>query len=1432
MFVLASKFPALVALIDTVIKCLRASMALVLITSLIVYLYAILGMNFFGLLPADAVLERFDFTKDEITEMRRNATIFARVCPDCSVYSDYTNFSDFLQSLRLLMQCIFGQGISGFVVDMEYLGADFWMTFAFMASFFMLSVWVCINLLIVTVVSNFDAVMTDTHDGHGALTPLDFDGFAHSWAALTIGTHSSTETERRTAALLEHLSEKLQEECEAHNSPFEEPHDVNFENGDPDLVGTLTVHIQRVDGLNSAAKDVRPYARMISFGSNSSCDLKMSTPVIKPNDDGNSAVWDSSDHADSNEYDRRAMNLLVTGFHTHLDFEVIDGFQFCDDLVGGCTISMEEIRAGCQTGNGRSTRTLTLMRDTMFKTRNAKPGVSWKRWERYASFVDEEEALDEEVADTDVENPVETVIEDDDDEVVPLTAKQKKELKKAEKKKQKVERAAAKAERKYLKKKAKAEKKEAKRRAKERKKLLKQGLLVEEDEEEDVLEPEPHRFHRAGWEETGVTVTVVFDYVPKLCLEKTHTFLDDYTVRYAHKESNAGVEGWMEVSESLGPFKSRFCYIQRHPYPCFKFVRDASNVSTLETLGLRNSLKLCTVAGSQILSLFSGHDKNSATTARKNISFQLVSYEDAGTGRQEEAQIGLMAGTVVGASNLKTQQEAEGVLMVEEVKFGQVGKLDGGAVVAAYAPGGAAAQEEDNDANESDGEAQDEDRFDEEDEGIIELQSPVRYMAVRRTTLRNGSSLESEQRGHVKRGEIILATHSKMLGNLKRIRCQHGWCSTTTVSGRSVLLISENSEHRYYKANKSTPIGADIPMSAKQVGSVKKGDVVEALEFAKDSGSGGVNRIRVSEGWISELDTTLSGTIDPYCVIQAVPVGGWPSASSSSSRLQRTAGPRDPDDDLEQSRQRAAQSLRTHVIEDSTDPEWNHDFEFIVYPSSWKLVVSVFDANSTSTTPIGMGEVEYSKDDNHSIPGKAVFGSGVGKIIELSSREGTVVKVQLVSECGKGKVKSAGSVLIEMTYTDLIPTEELVAARDRAGGDFHKAMMVEEKAEKVYRFRCMNSELRRSWLTALRWVATGCDAYKCRSAVPDRLPSARMIEADAGRLESDISLVDLPFCRSSLLIQSLYNRRVMGSHKPTLRWLTYVVFNLETFGWSQGSVQLGRKKRKQLGFDGATLSDLRGLNFHLTLERLCLLHYGKAKCLSYDEQMQEYRAEVYHCSMHLVCSAVGWWVARRRIGKTWGGYQWPWDARFRNYPNVYKAAIEGACASRVRSLVLLRKCIETRGRPELLGVDLPSRVRLAPKANERGTCGCGGGDSGMILEEAADDDSSSIERADVEAAFKRLDTDGSGLLDHKEVKEALMNMTGSAEEEEVDRMVAAMDADQNGEIDINEFVDAMMRILQSADSETKNSDDEDSDLDEFQIPLAKLQVALLSEVNE
>jgi hypothetical protein len=37
--------------------------------------------------------------------------------------------------------------------------------------------------------------------------------------------------------------------------------------------------------------------------------------------------------------------------------------------------------------------------------------------------------------------------------------------------------------------------------------------------------------------------------------------------------------------------------------------------------------------------------------------------------------------------------------------------------------------------------------------------------------------------------------------------------------------------------------------------------------------------------------------------------------------------------------------------------------------------------------------------------------------------------------------------MLEMSYTELISRDEMIAARDKAGGNLHDAMMIDEKAE-------------------------------------------------------------------------------------------------------------------------------------------------------------------------------------------------------------------------------------------------------------------------------------------------------------------------------------------------------------------------------------------------
>ena len=237
-----------------------------MITSLVVYLYSIIGMNLFGGLPSDQRLIELGVPKLQWPILRLEGRMQGVACPQCSYYTDYSNFNDFPASFQLLMQITFGMELEPFILDLQFIGAKFWVAFSYFVSFYIVTVWVCINLLIVTVLSNFDAAQCGTIQ-EDELTTEDLDGFSHCWAGLTIGVHSAPHIHTKTRGILSRLSETIHEleevigktEHEGHPKKFDP--DSVFEDGDPDMCGQLTVRIEEVQGLLPFR---RPYCSVVN----------------------------------------------------------------------------------------------------------------------------------------------------------------------------------------------------------------------------------------------------------------------------------------------------------------------------------------------------------------------------------------------------------------------------------------------------------------------------------------------------------------------------------------------------------------------------------------------------------------------------------------------------------------------------------------------------------------------------------------------------------------------------------------------------------------------------------------------------------------------------------------------------------------------------------------------------------------------------------------------------------------------------------------------------------------------------------------------------------------------------------------------------------------------------------------------------------------
>ena len=346
--VLASKIPALVALIDVLIKCIRASFGVIMITSLVVYLYSIIGMNLFGSLPTDERLEELGISVLQAAILRLEGRVQGVACPSCSYYTDYSNFNDFTSSFKLLMQIVFGQELEPFITDLQFLGADFLTAFIYFASFYVGTVWVCVNLLIVTVLSNFDAEQSGTIQ-EDQILPADLDGFAHTWAALTIGAHSVPAVKRKSEGILTRIKDGVKETIEQlegrEAAPDKETRfdpDVVFEEGDPLLCGQLTVRIEQLEGLQPFR---RPYCNVVAHGRNSTSAETRQTRTV-PTKEG-VASWSKTVNRgkkDEQIEDGESLVFHATAFHTHLTIEVWDTYKFCNEDIGVVTLSFHELR--------------------------------------------------------------------------------------------------------------------------------------------------------------------------------------------------------------------------------------------------------------------------------------------------------------------------------------------------------------------------------------------------------------------------------------------------------------------------------------------------------------------------------------------------------------------------------------------------------------------------------------------------------------------------------------------------------------------------------------------------------------------------------------------------------------------------------------------------------------------------------------------------------------------------------------------------------------------------------------------------------------------------------------------------------------------------------------------------------------------------------
>jgi hypothetical protein len=1276
---LASKMPTLVALVESLVNCLRASMALIAISCVIIYLYSVIGMNLFGSVEIDA---------------------------DKDYLNDYNNFSNFPSAAALLVQIVFGQEIGGFVGDLADMGVSFWVAFLYFATYYMVIVWVCMNLLLVSVLDTFAAETADT-DTHGTRLE-DFQAFAHCWAALTVGCHAVPFTEKTESIFgkfvnkVTHPTETLLHGGLTNWEDGDDSHVVP-EDGAPFNQGTLRMTIEHASGL--AHDLIRPYCKVQLQGADKHEAWTLEAETLEGKAMFEEVVGVPLATPDPvTEAVGHTIAMNINQFHDCATIEMFDNYQFIGDFIGRIELTREEL----QKADKPVTKTIMLQRRADAEPMSPRiahlASEHWARFETDKTYVHE---IVDQYEDIELENefgepvgspggalspsalgalsprgsprgsqrsasgwgnaralgavgaiqgsprksmraedPTADASADPADpenmtkEELKAEKKREKEWKKQEKKRLKAEKKAEKARLKLL-------KKEEKR----RKKL---GLS-----DEDLLSPRKEPVVVREWVDSGVTLQVTFKfeqlnlYVPKM------GFLGEYEVMYSHKETNCGVEGWLECSEGGGPFKKQFLYLQQqhgHHAACINIVTNAANGNELEYQASAHKLEIKKIPIESVMNIYADHVYREGDDAHRK-------------GVKNETHIGC------------------------EFQIG----------------------------------------VDENDENIKTEKSV----------------------GHVS-GHIV----------------------------------------------------------------------------------GAENLINVAKG--------TGETSDPYCVLTLVSTGL-----------------------LAESHGDGRKRLKTAAVNDDLNPKWNHEFAFDAIVTTTTMLVEVYDKRIAKDLLIGTAEFQVGSDG----PGATWTSSSIvsadgSSSVNLEGSEPTTVKIRLTPEektkssskrdltaeaeesvaPDEGEDTGAGIVTLEIRYVpkstahdvnylrkivkdidDKYSTRKKNKKEEQAQLDELKQSDVAVTAQTRvdYRFRALSPGNQVAWATAIRWLTRGSPEL----TRPKPIPHASLVVNELVRVSHNVSLLDLPVIRLSRLINGLHKREAVGGHMPTRRWTTYAIFNIEMHSMAPSKKALKRKEPKRRNMNGVYMADLRGLSFHLTLERLAMLHLGKHKCLSYEEQAGEYETEVNSVSLHIIKTVLQWWVNRRRFGQTQGGKKFPKLSIWANNEQLYYRASDAACVARLRSLRVLFSEVRKR-KPKDYDAEGGEDPKVVEKKSNPGFF-----EKRRIKKQEAEKERRRAEKVErlksegvemdvekIEMVFKKLDVDGSGELDEQEMRLGMQMLMGQMPHKVELEMMEMVDTDKSGTVDLAEFVQGLTTIAMACpESESDDEKEGDSDLDDLDKDVVDLQ---------
>jgi adenylate kinase family enzyme len=376
---------------------------------------------------------------------------------------------------------------------------------------------------------------------------------------------------------------------------------------------------------------------------------------------------------------------------------------------------------------------------------------------------------------------------------------------------------------------------------------------------------------------------------------------------------------------------------------------------------------------------------------------------------------------------------------------------------------------------------------------------------------------------------------------------------------------------------------------------------------------------------------------------------------------------------------------KTAVVEDTIDPSWDESCSFSVFDKASPLMISIFDEDPHSNDDI-IGKITLDVSELLEDQPKEVWS-------EIKKVTGGPAKIMFSG--GKSGPGALGQLKLVLNWADA-ENSEVLLQRWTEDDILNNRLRVQSAQ---WRFRVASPEVKYSWLQAIAWVERGCDGPR-----PPMIAVPSICDEDMKRVENDPSTVDLPIAKCRHLLYNLRQFDCLGLKEGRDATL-YATFQLELHAWKK---VYQKDRRKKITGAGASVDSFHGLDFKLTLQRLCLLRYGKAQSLSYHQMMDEYEHEKAHIALHMIQTCLLAWIYRRRGTYTGTDKRRAVHAMWKKghmpegeVAQCYFSAIRGVRNIRFEALSHLRRLVNKQNPDIHHGSWDPSKVKQTREEKKR-----------------------------------------------------------------------------------------------------------------------------------